>query len=228
MSVRDGLVVVVPRNFDEDLIDDIVESKRAWILRNQARLAENAKFLVPEAAGAAPHQITLRAIGQEWGVDYRRTAASTVTTVERSGQRLLVYGRVDDAPATRAALRRWLSRKTREHIVPWLLRLADERGLPVSRVVVRAQRTRWASCSARKTISLNARLLFLHEHLVRYVLLHELAHTVEMNHSARYWALLRSLDGDLETADSELRSAWRLIPEWSRSTDPRTGKMGLD
>jgi predicted metal-dependent hydrolase len=228
MSAREGLVVIVPRGFDEERIGGVVESKRAWILRNQARLGEHSKFLEPQPNGRPPERITLRAIGQEWGVDYRPTRALTVTIVERAGQRLLVYGHVEDASATQAALRRWLSRKTREHVVPWLLRLADDHGLAVSHVAVRAQRTRWASCSARKTISLNARLLFLHEHLVRYVLLHELAHTVEMNHGQRFWALLRAFDREFEAADAELRSAWRLIPEWSRSADCRTRNMGLD
>jgi len=227
MSARDGLVVVVPRDFDEARIGGVIESKRAWILRNQARLEEHSKFLEPAPTGRPPERVMLRAIAQEWGMDYRTTNAATVTTVERAGQRLLVYGRVDDVSATYAALGRWLARKTREHVVPWVTRLAQERGLSVSRVVIRAQRTRWASCSSRRTISLNARLLFLDEHLVRYVLLHELAHTVEMNHSPRFWALVRAFDRDFQLADEELRSAWRLIPEWSRPVDSRTRNMAL-
>jgi predicted metal-dependent hydrolase len=87
------------------------------------------------------------------------------------------------------ALRRWLGRKTREQVVPWLTALGRERGLDVPGVAIRAQRTRWASCSAKGTISRNLRLLFLPKELVRYALLHDLTHIQEMNHGRRYWTL---------------------------------------
>jgi predicted metal-dependent hydrolase len=56
--------------------------------------------------------------------------------------------------------------------------------------------------------------MFLPHHLVRYVFLHELAHTEEMNHSRRYWMLLESLEPNYLALDRELRGAWRLVPEW--------------
>jgi len=65
-------------------------------------------------------------------------------------------------------------------------------------------------------ISLNVRLLFLPQHLVRYALLHELVHTQEMNHSRRYWTLLESIEPNYRALDSELRGGWRLVPEWIR------------
>jgi predicted metal-dependent hydrolase len=65
-------------------------------------------------------------------------------------------------------------------------------------------------------ISRNLRLLFLPQELVRYVLLHELAHIREMNHSRRYWALLESLEPDYRALDTELRAGWRLVPDWIR------------
>ena len=63
-----------------------------------------------------------------------------------------------------------------------------------------------------RTISLNVRLLFLPEPLVRYVLLHELAHTQKMNHSSFFWAIVQTLEPDYQRLDAELRSAWRAIP----------------
>jgi predicted metal-dependent hydrolase len=221
MSARDGLIVVIPDDFDESRIPSLLSQKRDWIRRAEQRLETQRKFLVPQPNGAHPQRVILRVIGQEWGVDYRPTDASTVTTVERPGQRLLVYGDVEDTSATRDALRRWLARKTREHIRPWLLGLAQEHRFEVSQVVIRSQRTRWASCSSKKTISLNVRLLFLPEPLVRYVLLHELAHTREMNHGSRYWAILHALEPEYRSLDQQLRSAWQLIPDWIRPAPGR-------
>jgi predicted metal-dependent hydrolase len=93
--------------------------------------------------------------------------------------------------------------------------LAELHGFAPQSLAVRSQRKRWASCSSGATISLNSRLMFLPEQLVRYVLLHELAHTVELNHSARFWATLAHAAPDYRQRDAELREAWRLIPDWA-------------
>lgn len=74
------------------------------------------------------------------------------------------------------------------------MELADASRLRVKRVSVRNQLTRWGSCSAKGTISLNWRLVLLPPELHDYVILHELAHLVELNHSPRYWGLLSRLD----------------------------------
>jgi predicted metal-dependent hydrolase len=216
MSAREGLVVVVPDGFDEARIPSLVEGKREWISRTEERLRDQRKFLVPQPPGIPPERISLRAIGQDWSVTYRQTEATGVTAVERRGQQLLVYGDIEETGRVVDALRRWLARKTREHVVPWLTSLGDDRGFHVSDVTVRSQRTRWASRSARGVISLNVRLLFLPPHLVRYALLHELVHTQEMNHSRRYWTLLEAIEPNYRDLDSELRSGWRLVPEWVR------------
>jgi predicted metal-dependent hydrolase len=216
MSAREGLVVVVPDGFEEARIPSVVEGKREWIRRTEARLREQVKFLGPQPPGLPPERISLRAIGQEWSVAYRQTEGAGVTAVERRGQQLLVYGDIEDDARVVASLRRWLSRKTREHVAPWLASLGRERGLGVAGIAIRSQRTRWASCSAKGTISLNLRLLFLPQELVRYALLHELAHIREMSHSRRYWTLLQSLEPNYRALDDELSAGWRLVPDWVR------------
>jgi predicted metal-dependent hydrolase len=216
MSAREGLVVVIPDGFDEARIPSVVEGKREWIRRSEERLRDQVKFLVPQSPGLPPERILLRAIGQDWSVAYRQTQASGVTAVERREQKLLVFGDLEDDARVVESLRRWLSRKAREHVAPWLTSLGRDRGLQVIGVAVRSQRTRWASCSAKGTISLNLRLLFLPQELVRYALLHELAHVREMSHSRRYWTLLESFEPNYRALDEELRAGWRLVPEWIR------------
>ena len=214
LSARDGLIVIVPKGFDQSRIPAILHQKRHWVQKGEERLQEQRKFLSPEPPGKLPERMTLRVIGEEWSIDYRTTDAEIVSAVERPEKRLLVFGDTDNEQATKDALRRWISRKTHEHISQWLLRLAREKGFTVNRVIVKSQRTRWASCSARKTISLNLRLMFLPENLVRYVLFHELSHTRELNHSRRFWAELNALEPRYQQLDAELRTAWRLIPAW--------------
>lgn len=214
VSAKDGLIVIVPEGFDQSRIPGILHRKRQWLTKVGKRLEEQRKFLSPEPPGKVPERISLRVIGEEWAIDYRTTDAETVSAVERSAKRLLVYGDTDSTQACKDALRRWLARKTREHIVPWLVRLSQEKEVELRNVVVKSQRTRWASCSSKKTISLNLRLLCLPEELVHYVLLHELAHCRYMNHSRKFWAEVRSFEPNCERLDAELRTAWRYIPAW--------------
>ncbi len=170
---KDGLMVIVPKGFDQSRIPAKLQRKRAWLTKVTARFEEQQKFLSPEPPGKVPELITLRVIGEQWAIDYRTTHAQSVCAVQRPSNRLLVYGDTDNAPACKDALRRWLARKMKDHLVPWLIRLAREKEIEFGKVVVKSQRTRWASCSSKKTISLNLRLLCLPEELVRYVLLHE-------------------------------------------------------
>ena len=82
-----------------------------------------------------------------------------------------------------AKINSWLAAKARHILVPWLLALADERGIDVKSVSIRSQQTRWGSCSTSGRISLNKTLLFLPPVLVNHIMLHELCHLKEMNHS---------------------------------------------
>lgn len=217
-SAQNGLVVVVPRGFDPARIPSILERKREWLEKMSAHFESQRRFLEPEPPGHQPERIALRAIGQEWSLTYRQTRASGVSIAAREGQRLLVFGNVEDEKAVKDALGRWLGRQAHEHLVPWARRLASERELPIERILVKSQRTRWASCSASRNLALNVRLLFLPESLVRYVLLHELAHTREMNHSKRFWAVVAALEPDYSELDEKLREAWRLVPAWLGTT----------
>ncbi len=149
-------------------------------------------------------------------MEARPGEARSVVAVERPEGRLLLFGDLRRMSRVREELRRWLAEKGRTHLEPRLLSLARDRDIPPpSRVSLRFQRSRWGSRSGRGTISLNLRLLFLPEPLVRYVLLHELAHVREMNHSDRFWAFLETLEPRWRELRAELRGAARYVPPWA-------------
>lgn len=87
-----------------------------------------------------------------------------------------------------------------------LAELARQHGFSYARVSINSARTRWGSCSGRKSINLSLFLMVLPRRLSDYVLLHELCHTVEMNHGPRFWALMDKVtDGRAKALRAELR-----------------------
>ena len=98
-------------------------------------------------------------------------------------------------------------RRNAKSILPSRLAfLSKQYGLPYSSVKINSSQGRWGSCSARKAINLSYYLVLLPSHLIDYVLLHELCHTREMNHSERFWALLNQYtEGKALTLRGELR-----------------------
>ncbi|HJD75576.1 MAG TPA: M48 family metallopeptidase [Bacteroides reticulotermitis] len=88
-----------------------------------------------------------------------------------------------------------LRRNAKEILPARLELLSKQAGLPYTSVKINSSQGRWGSCSARKDINLSCFLLLLPAHLIDYVLLHELCHTREMNHSEHFWTLLNQLAG---------------------------------
>jgi predicted metal-dependent hydrolase len=83
-----------------------------------------------------------------------------------------------------------LRQRARRELPAELLALAQAHSIPVARVSIRNQRSRWGACSASGTITLNWRLIQVPGFVREYVMLHELMHRRELNHSKRFWRLV--------------------------------------
>ena len=166
-----------------------------------------------------PEEIHLPALEEVWTVRYRKTASGWVQARSNGNGTLIVSGKVEDRREVVLGLRRWLTRHTRASLVPWLHELSAQADLPFGTVSVRGQRTRWASCSSRGNINLNYRLLFLSPDVVRYILNHELCHTVHLNHSRNFWQALSSLEPGYRFLNSSAKKGMGEVPEWAKSRD---------
>lgn len=211
VSARKGVEVVVPRGFDTGFVPDIVAERADWIRKHVDRLREKGwSSEQPERPEALP----LRCMGREVVLSTAYRDGKAPVLRERGPDALLLSGDTHDDEACRKLVLQWLKTQARLHLVPMLRALADEFSLSFERAQVRAQAARWGSCSARGTISLNCKILFLPPHLARHVLLHELAHTRHLDHSSSFWSTLATLDPHTETLDTALNDAWRYVPMW--------------
>jgi predicted metal-dependent hydrolase len=220
LAPREGLTVVTPAGFPPDRLEGLLRGKQHWIAKHWHRFENpqgNPSNLEP-TPGVRPDTLEFLAIGESWRIEYRQTAARTLSARSPHPGILIVSGPIEDIPLCRVVLRRWLLRHAHRSLLPWLDRLSAETGLPYSGLRIRLQRSRWGSCSSRKSISLNAKLLFLPPELVRYVLLHELSHTRELNHSRRFWTLLERWEPAAKARHAAFRGAGNGIPHWVAPT----------
>ncbi|MBD2103535.1 M48 family metallopeptidase [Leptolyngbya sp. FACHB-261] len=220
ISARSGLEVIVPVGFDHRRIPELIQQKQTWIQSAFKRLEAQCQVLASEPPAQLPETIELRAIGETWTVEYQPSSNPVLKITEQKiaeqdARRLVVSGAVTSVAGCHRALRDWLTYKAQTHLLPWLRQLSQEQNLPFSTASVRGQKTRWGSCSDRKTISVNYKLLFLPVPLVRYVFVHELCHTIHLNHSAAFWRLVHQREPDCEAIKQELRQSWRYVPSWA-------------
>ena len=196
--------IVVPVGVTPKTVREFVQRFTPWIDRKVAAMQCLAE---PEAA--VPKTVEFALTDERFEVEWHGAA---MRGVRHHGGRLVVHA-PDDAGA-RLLLQGWLKRAAGERLAPRLMRLADDLNYSVSRVAIRCQRTRWGSCSTRGTVSLNCSLVFLRPEVVRYLFVHELAHTKHMNHSANFWRLVEKLEPDYRGLDRELLAGWRTVPAW--------------
>jgi hypothetical protein len=105
-----------------------------------------------------------------------------------------------------SAAARELRARARRELPARLLELAARHGLTVARISVRNQRTRWGSCSPSGHICLNWRLIAMPDFVCEYVMLHELMHLKQLNHSKRFWKLVAAVCPDYQAARRWLRA----------------------
>ena len=206
----EGLVVVVPERFCafHDVLS-LLEAKKDWSAETLVKVRQCAVHR--GQSKDVPSAVDLRALGERW----------SITSVPLARDRLLAESGTITLTSdfneneALAALRRWLREKAQKHLPLLLADAARRHRFAYLGVTIREQKGRWGSCSSSGSVSLNSRLLFLPPCLVEHVLLHELCHLREMNHSKAFYSLLASLDPDAEENAAELKHAWRFVPSWT-------------
>ncbi|HKE97213.1 MAG TPA: SprT family zinc-dependent metalloprotease [Povalibacter sp.] len=201
--------VVVPPGASPVTVERFVGTHRHWIHERIADLSAVSGM----AAEVRPSEIRLPGIDRTYVVEYR-AAGAAVSVTPGLGNALIVAGAIDNEQRVARALRQWLMDLAHSELDRQVRELATRHDFEFRRIQIRRQRTRWGSCSAKGTISLNVCGVFQEPAVLRYLLIHELSHTRHMNHSRRFWSLVESLEPDYRRLDRELLQGWQRVPGW--------------
>jgi len=200
--------VVVPRGMRSEIVQSFICEHRDWIDRAGSELVA----AYPDAE-FRPERIVLAAIGESVSVRYHEASGTRSRHSYVPGE-LDLYCPAGDNLVYATLIRRWLLEQGRRVLRPWLASVAVATGLSPKRTQVRLQKTRWGSCSANGSISVNASLLLVPPELVRYLFIHELCHLLHMSHSRRYWQAVARYAPDYRDLDRQLAATWQQLPAW--------------
>lgn len=193
----DGSVrVTVPRRGSLKEAREFAGRNVAWIEKQLERVA----------ARAARKE-------QEWKLGSEILLRGELLRIEPCGDNFVRVGTevIPAASDLRSAISAHFRRLAAREMEPRVVELASLHGLVVRRVTIRNQRSRWGSCSRRATISLNWRLIQAPAHVRDYLILHELMHLREMNHSARFWRQVEAVCPEYQAAEKWLREHAELL-----------------
>jgi predicted metal-dependent hydrolase len=196
----EGVEVVVPRGLALSEVEPFVEEKRRWVERTLERMREAEVERPParlEDGGEVPYLDERLALAVRVEPDRKRPH------VARRGGELRV--RVRRSADVREALEGWYRREARREIGARLDAAVARAGTTYTKLSIRGQRTRWASCSSSGAMSFNWRLLLGPEAILDYVVEHEVAHLERHDHSPAFWGLLAARCPEYETHERWLR-----------------------
>ena len=197
---QDGtLRVTVPRGGSRREAEQFVQKHEKWIARERTRVRTESPS--PEWS----HGTTILLHGNPVHIAVEsQSRGRRVLYGERS---LLVRDGVDVRRSIEADLREL----ARETLLPRVRELAVIHGLTLGVVTIRNQRSRWGSCARNGNIALNFRLVQMPAHVSDYVLLHELMHIRQQNHSRRFWRLVEAACPGFRDAERWLKTTGRTL-----------------
>ena len=184
LSVR----VLVPENFDNTDIQNLIKKKQIWIDKNLNKfkgMSEKIKL----------HDTQILLFGNKYTYFYRAEFHNKVL-INKEHKTIQSKTNLLD----KEVLLKWYKRYAKRHITKRLTEIAIEHKLKYNKVFIRDQRTKWGNCSTEKNLSFNWRLIKTPNFVIDYLIFHELVHTKTMNHTHKFWAELRSFIPEYQAA----------------------------
>ncbi len=184
------LEVILPKRYRHEKAEDFILQKKNWILKH-LKEKQKAGFYF---------------FGREIKVQINYDLFVKKPQIIYSNKKLIANIPAGYSYTQDEIYNSWLRHKAKIYIPKRVGELSKLTGFDFKRITIRSQKTRWGSCSANGSLSFNYRLLRFSEKVVDYVIIHELSHLKELNHSRRFWKLVEKFCPDYRNLKRELRS----------------------
>ncbi|MBM4463752.1 MAG: M48 family metallopeptidase [Chloroflexi bacterium] len=180
-----GLTVVIPQSHNIRQITHLLKAKKGWILSKLAKYGQLESHTTEKQLRSGD---TISYLGRDLELVVRHNHGNA-DSARLEWDRLVVSLR-DGRGRPGLVLEQWYRVQAARLIKGKADKLSARLGLTYNRLMIRGQRTRWGSCSQKGNLSFNWKLIMAPEPVMDYVIVHELAHLKEMNHTKRFWELV--------------------------------------
>lgn len=186
----DKVTVIVPVGMKEEAIKRNVKTKAHWIVKKLSELKDIKP--VAEAKRFVDGECFLY-LGQNYSMQIQFIDNLPAPKVKLIEGKLLISTPTEDKEIIKKALEKWYRERAREVINERVKYYQFVIGAKPSRVNIKEQKKRWGSCSSKGNLNFNWKLIMAPPEIIDYVVVHELAHLVHLNHSKQFWALVESI-----------------------------------
>jgi len=207
-----GLRVTAPRRVSLQDIDNAIRAKQGWILTKLRERRERHAQRQQRAPVQWIDGAVLPYLGGEIVLRLHQAARHRASFNRDSGELHVWLTPLSTEHHLKEKVRAWLQEEARRLFAERLDLYAARLGVSFHSFALSSAGTRWGSCTVQRKIRLNWRLIHFALPLLDYVVAHELAHLIEMNHSARFWATLESVYPDCDGAKQALRKRSQELP----------------
>lgn len=183
---KDGIVVKIPEGLEERRAHDFVKDQASWIFKHWHR-AERLKRIHKDQLMPIAERPEISYLGRTYRLRVV-TGSDLMPSVHFNGEMLVIT--CFDAKESERLLERWYRQQAKAVIVGALLTYSPLMDVKYDDVVIKDQKSRWGSCSSQGNLNFNWRLIKAPKDVLEYVVIHELAHRKEMNHSERFWKIV--------------------------------------
>ena len=178
-----NLLVKAPFFMSDDEIVKWVKTKTGWIVRQRAKILEQQQQNPPKQYVTGEKFLYL---GKEYELEVRISEgrAGMVGIVD---DKMILFAKKDDSAVVQKILTNWYDKQAKALIPKRVRYYAEQMGETFVNITIKNQKKRWGSCSSARNLNFNYRLVMAPQEVMDYVVVHELCHLRQMNHSAAFW-----------------------------------------
>lgn len=202
--MEDGLVIVsIPKRTSMKVAKKFAESKANWILKNRKTVMNISN----EKLNTYKTGKKLYVMGDLYLLRISKETKLKKASIEL-GQNEIVLSTFDDRPDfVRDVLEKWYGVQAKKFFSYRTELHAKKLNLEYNQIRIKNQKTRWGSCSSKRNLNYNLRLMMAPVEIIDYIIIHELCHLVHLNHSADFWKLVETIQPDYRVR-RELLNKW--------------------
>lgn len=201
-----SIVVLAPENTSDEKINQVIESKKMWIYK---------KLSHPQKLQPKPHAPgkeivngeSLYYLGQQYSVEINDTTKQGIKFDNK------FYFPRQSSSKNKELLKEWYKYKAKEIIIPRTNQYVKDLGVTIKAVKIVDNKYRWGSCTPKNNINISWRLIKAPMFVIDYIIVHELAHLIEANHTPEFWNILKAKLTKIEKAKLWLKENGQYLQE---------------